>query len=101
MRFRLSGHQINSVARVGALGLMLTVAASITGSGPSAAAKAGQQSQGLGHVHMETSCTAPVAANFDRGLVLLHNFWYPRALATFNQVLAADPECAIAYWGRR
>ena len=21
------------------------------------------------------------------------------ALATFNQVLAADPECAIAYWG--
>ncbi|HZY58408.1 MAG TPA: hypothetical protein VFE56_01515, partial [Candidatus Binataceae bacterium] len=78
---------------------MLTVAASITGSGPSAAAKAGQQSQGQGHVHMEISCTAPVAANFDRGLVLLHNFWYPRALATFNQVLAADPECAIAYWG--
>jgi hypothetical protein len=32
-------------------------------------------------------------------LALLHNFWYPRALSTFDQVIQADPECAMAYWG--
>lgn len=33
---------------------------------------------GLGRVHMDTSCSAAVAAKFDRALVLLHNFWYAR-----------------------
>jgi hypothetical protein len=28
--------------------------------------------EGLGHVHMDTSCAPPVAAKFDRALALLH-----------------------------
>jgi hypothetical protein len=55
--------------------------------------------EGLGHAHMEISCTPTVAAKFDRALALLHNFWYARSLEGFRQVSNDDPECAIAYWG--
>ncbi len=54
---------------------------------------------GVGHVHMDTSCSPSVSADYDRSLALLHNFWYERALEGFNNVIQADPECAIAYWG--
>src|SRR5215831_8807177 len=57
------------------------------------------QSLGVGHVHMDISCSPAVYRNFDIALALLHNFWYPRALSTFDQVIQADPECAMAYWG--
>jgi tetratricopeptide (TPR) repeat protein len=55
--------------------------------------------EGFGRVHMDISCSPSVAPEFDRALALLHNFWYSRALERFNQVLADDPGCAIAYWG--
>ncbi len=54
---------------------------------------------GVGHVHMATSCSPSVSADFDRSLALLHNFWYERALEGFNKVIQADQECAMAYWG--
>jgi hypothetical protein len=54
---------------------------------------------GLGHVHMETSCSLTVGPQFDRALALLHNFWYSRALEGFQQVSRDDPQCAMAYWG--
>jgi len=55
--------------------------------------------EGLGRAHMDTSCSATVAAEFDRALALLHNFWYVRALERFSQVAMDDPKCAMAYWG--
>jgi hypothetical protein len=55
--------------------------------------------EGLGRAHMETSCAPEVVTEFDRGVALLHNFWYARALERFNQVIKNDPECAMAYWG--
>ena len=55
--------------------------------------------EGFGSVHMDISCSATVAADFDRALALLHNFWYVRALERFNEVLKNDPGCAMAYWG--
>jgi hypothetical protein len=45
---------------------------------------------GLGHVHMDTSCSPSV---------MLHNFWFARALEAFKKVIQADPQCAMAYWG--
>ena len=36
--------------------------------------------EGLGQVHMPTSCSPAVSVDFDRALALLHNFWYARAL---------------------
>ena len=55
--------------------------------------------EGTGVAHMDISCAPAVAAKFDRALALLHNFWYSRALESFQQILGADPECAMAYWG--
>jgi hypothetical protein len=55
--------------------------------------------EGFGRVHMDISCSPSVGAEFDRALALLHNFWYARALARFNEVAKKDPNCAMAYWG--
>ena len=53
----------------------------------------------LGTVHFETSCAPAVTAKFDRAVALLHSFWFPAAIAEFNDVLKEDPSCGIAYWG--
>src|SRR5262249_17054752 len=59
----------------------------------------GVSREGLGRAHMDTSCAPAVAAEFDRSLALLHNFWYVRAFERFNQIAKDDPGCAMAYWG--
>src|ERR1700755_306136 len=56
-------------------------------------------SQGLGHVHFETSCTLQAQEKFDRGLAMVHSFFYPDSVQAFTEAAAADPQCAIAYWG--
>jgi tetratricopeptide (TPR) repeat protein len=57
---------------------------------------AGEQ---LGTVHFETSCAAPAREPFDRAVALLHSFEFGTAIDGFSSVLAADPSCAMAYWG--
>jgi len=52
----------------------------------------------LGAVHMPISCTPSVQAPFERGIALLHSFWYEEALKQFQAVSAADPQCAMAHW---
>src|SRR3954451_24291149 len=56
-------------------------------------------SQGLGNVHFETSCTPQAQEKFDRGLAMVHSFFYPNSVKAFTEAAAADPQCAIAYWG--
>src|SRR6202035_789756 len=56
-------------------------------------------SQGLGRVHFETSCTQEAQEKFDRGLAMVHSFFYPDSVQAFTEAAAADPQCAIAYWG--
>ena len=53
----------------------------------------------LGQVHFPTSCTAPAQPVFERGVALLHSFWYEEALKTFTSVTTTDPACAMGYWG--
>jgi hypothetical protein len=55
--------------------------------------------QGLGRVHFETSCTPQAQEKFDRGLGMVHSFFYPDSVKAFTEAAAADPQCAIAYWG--
>src|SRR3984893_10354871 len=55
--------------------------------------------QGLGRVHFETSCTSQAQEKFDRGLAMVHSFFYPDSVQAFTEAAAADPQCAIAYWG--
>jgi hypothetical protein len=47
---------------------------------------------------MPISCNA-VQAEFDRGLALLHSFWYDRSRAVFDDTISREPQCQIAYWG--
>ena len=53
----------------------------------------------LGRVHFTTSCSPDVAAGFDRAVALLHSFSFSTASKGFEDVLAKDPSCAMAYWG--
>ena len=53
----------------------------------------------LGSVSFQISCKPPVTADFDRAVALLHSFWYDAAQRAFEKVAAADPDCAMAYWG--
>jgi tetratricopeptide (TPR) repeat protein len=53
----------------------------------------------LGTVHFANSCSKAVAQEFDRGVALLHSFWFSAAIDAFNGVLKNDPACAMAHWG--
>ncbi|MDP8982820.1 MAG: hypothetical protein M3O35_19765 [Acidobacteriota bacterium] len=53
----------------------------------------------LGSVNFSTSCTPAAQAKFTRAVALLHSFGYEEARLAFTDVAAADPACAMAYWG--
>ena len=53
----------------------------------------------LGTVSFPISCAASQQKAFERGVALLHNFWYDKAEQQFKDIETADPNCAIAYWG--
>jgi hypothetical protein len=53
----------------------------------------------LGTVHFETSCKPEAQKLFDQGMLYQHSFWYRASQNVFEDVLKADPECGIAYWG--
>ena len=55
--------------------------------------------QELGRVHFDTSCSSAAQEKFDRGLAMVHSFVYPDSVQAFTEAAAADPQCAIAYWG--
>ena len=60
----------------------------------------GAADERLGKVNFSSSCSAAVAKPLERSVALLHSFWYLEALKSFTAVSAADPDCAIAYWGQ-
>src|SRR5262249_31808108 len=53
----------------------------------------------LGKVHFQTSCNAQAQAAFDQAMLFQHSFWYSASGHAFEEVVKADPGCAIAYWG--
>src|SRR5215813_15202550 len=55
--------------------------------------------QRLGTVHFETSCNEVAQRRFDRGMRYQHSFWYRESKEIFEEVLKADSNCGIAYWG--
>ena len=60
---------------------------------------AGQPPEQLGKVSFQTSCDPKVQAQFERGVALLHSFWFPEGRKALLDVLKSDPSCSIAYWG--
>src|SRR5579872_5905796 len=53
----------------------------------------------LGTVTFPVSCAPNVQKPFERGVALLHSFWYEEAEKEFQQIAADDPTCAMAHWG--
>lgn len=60
---------------------------------------AAHEREQLGVVSFSTSCSAAVQRDFERGVALLHSFWYEESEKQFLEIANADPTCAIAHWG--
>jgi tetratricopeptide (TPR) repeat protein len=56
-------------------------------------------SEKLGVVSFPVSCSPSTQAPFNRGVALLHDFWYSEAKRQFEEIVKADPTCAMAHWG--
>jgi tetratricopeptide (TPR) repeat protein len=56
-------------------------------------------SEQFGVVNFPASCRTDVLPTFTRGVALLHSFGYVESRRSFQDVVKADPGCAIAYWG--
>ncbi len=53
----------------------------------------------LGAVKFSTSCAPAARAEFERGVAMLHSFWYEEAEKVFRALAAKHPSCAMAHWG--
>jgi tetratricopeptide (TPR) repeat protein len=60
---------------------------------------AAAQSDKLGKVTFPTSCDPRVQAQFERGVAMLHSYWFTEARKVFESVIQQDPTCAMAGWG--
>lgn len=59
-----------------------------------------QHAEHLGRVRFPVSCNAAAQLRFERGVALLHSFWYEKAGDAFKDAVAADSTCAMGYWGQ-
>lgn len=53
----------------------------------------------FGKVSFPTTCSPAAHAHFERGLAMLHSFWFGPAIKAFEAAAQADPACGIAHWG--
>ena len=53
----------------------------------------------IGTASFPSSCTKTAQKAIDRGVTLIHSFWYSEAEAAFRKAAEADPKCGIAWWG--
>ncbi len=84
--------------------LLLTLVLSLAIALPAAADDEGHHHEDMnevqvGTVHFPSSCSASVQKPVERGVAMLHSFWYEEAEKQFQQIEKDDPQCAIAHWG--
>ncbi|MCG2593403.1 hypothetical protein LZ009_11510 [Ramlibacter sp. XY19] len=53
----------------------------------------------LGKVTFANSCSKAVQADLQRGVAMLHSFWYSEGMQTFRSIQQRDPQCVPAAWG--
>ena len=80
-------------------GLLVTLIASGYATGEAKASPRAAADQ-LGKVNFPNSCFTEVQPAIEKGVALLHSFQYLQSEQTFASVVAKDPKCAIAYWGK-
>ena len=73
----------------------LTIAAAWPALGHEVEEGSGQ----LGTVSFANSCDAKVQKELQRGIAMLHSFWFSAGEKTFRHVLADDPGCGVATFG--
>ena len=57
------------------------------------------QQEKLGRVTFSTSCDPKTQAQFERGVAMLHSYWFTEARKVFDALIQQDPKCTMAYWG--
>jgi hypothetical protein len=62
-------------------------------------ARADTAPRGTDEVDFAISCGPTSQKPFKQAVWTLHSFWYPEALKDFTAIAAAEPGCAMAYWG--
>ena len=55
--------------------------------------------RGTGKVDFPVSCASDAQPEFNRGVALLHSFFYEEARRAFTAVAEKDPRCSMARWG--
>jgi tetratricopeptide (TPR) repeat protein len=55
--------------------------------------------QQLGKVNFANSCKPAVQQKLQRGVAMLHSFWWPAGENAFQEIAAEDPSCVVAAWG--
>jgi tetratricopeptide (TPR) repeat protein len=53
----------------------------------------------IGKATLETSCNDAAQKEINRGVALIHSFWYAEAESSFRRAAAADADCGMAWWG--
>jgi len=53
----------------------------------------------LGRVVLANSCSPAAQRAFERGVALMHSFWYEEASRAFREAAQADSGCAMTHWG--
>ena len=84
----------NAIVR---MALVIVCSASLLWASPEATAQTGTGQYGT--VHFPVSCKPGVQEQFERAVAMLHSFFYPETVKAFEAIIAADPDCAMAYWG--
>jgi len=84
---------MNTHIRIPALLVALMLCLPSVGQGQS------QLPDQFGQVDFANSCSTAVQGTLQRGVAMLHSFWFLESEKTFREVLVQDPSCAIATWG--
>src|SRR6059036_2392573 len=53
----------------------------------------------LGKVHFPVSCSPAAQEQFERGVAMLHSYWFMEGSKTFEAILREELSCVMAYWG--
>jgi len=53
----------------------------------------------LGKVTFPISCDAKAQSEFERGVAMLHSYWFTESRKVFDAIVQQDPSCAMASWG--
>src|SRR5215467_8279564 len=53
----------------------------------------------LGKVNFPVSCSPKAQAQFERGVAMLHSYWFTEGGKVFEAIVREEPSCVMAYWG--